>query len=94
MTNEEAIKEIQRWIDGCPFEDTKEAFTLAIKALEKRPQGEWIGDTDYESYQGCYEAYKCNKCGYGLHWRDYYNSDVSKNFCPECGADMRKGGAE
>ena len=34
MTNEEAIKEIQKWIDGCPFENTKEAFNLAIKALE------------------------------------------------------------
>lgn len=33
MTNEEAIKEIQKWLDGCPFADTKEAFTLAIKAL-------------------------------------------------------------
>lgn len=61
------------------------------KCASTRPQGEWIGDTDYESYQGCYEAYKCNKCGYGLHWRDYCNSDVSKNFCPNCGADMRKG---
>jgi len=53
------------------------------------PQGEWIGDEDYASYLGSYEAYKCNKCGYGLHWRDYINSDVPKNFCPNCGADMR-----
>ena len=42
MTNKEAIKEIQRWLDGCPFEDTKESFTLAIKALEERPQGDII----------------------------------------------------
>jgi hypothetical protein len=34
MTNEEAIKEIQKWLAGCPYEDTKEAFNLAIKALE------------------------------------------------------------
>lgn len=40
MTNEDAIKEIQRWLDGCPYADTKEAFGLAIKALE-RPQGEF-----------------------------------------------------
>lgn len=33
MTNKEAIKEIQHWTDGCPFEDTKKAFELAIKAL-------------------------------------------------------------
>lgn len=52
-----------------------------------KPQGEWIGDTDYESYQGSYEAYKCSKCGYGLHWRDYYSNKY--NFCPNCGAKMK-----
>lgn len=40
MTNEEAIKEIQRWLDGCPFADTKEAFNLAIKALNHEKQWE------------------------------------------------------
>jgi len=35
MTNKEAIKEIKRWLDGCPFADTKEAFNLAIKALRR-----------------------------------------------------------
>lgn len=34
MTNEEAIKEIQKWLYGCPYADVKEAFNLAIKALE------------------------------------------------------------
>lgn len=33
MTKKEAIKEIQKWLDGCPYADTKEAFNLAIKAL-------------------------------------------------------------
>lgn len=33
LTTKEAIKEIQRWLDGCPYADTKEAFNLAIKAL-------------------------------------------------------------
>ena len=35
MTNEEAIKEIKRWIHGCPYADTKEAFELAIEALKE-----------------------------------------------------------
>lgn len=35
MTNEEAIKEIEKWIEGCPFEYTKTAFRLAINALRK-----------------------------------------------------------
>lgn len=35
MTNEEAIKEIEKWIEGCPFEYTKTAFRLAIECLKK-----------------------------------------------------------
>ena len=56
MTNEEAIKEIQRWLDGCPFENTKEAFNLAIQALET---GEiYITGKDYSLY---IEGYKAGK---------------------------------
>lgn len=76
-----------------PLPDFKEGYKQAIidgKTNFSRPQGKWIGDTDYESFQGYYEAYKCNKCSYGLHWRDYYTNDYK--FCPNCGADMRKGG--
>ena len=42
MTNKEAIKEIEKWLDGCPFEDTKKAFTLAINAIEDKPKGDLI----------------------------------------------------
>lgn len=35
MINEEAIKEIEKWIEGCPFEYTKTAFSLAIECLKK-----------------------------------------------------------
>ena len=34
MTNEDAIKEIKLWLDGCPYGYTVQAFTLAIKSLE------------------------------------------------------------
>lgn len=54
MTNKEAIKEIQRWLDGCPFEDTKEAFDLAIKALRKV-------DCIYLKDE-C--SFACGECGY------------------------------
>ena len=56
----------------------------------ERPTGEWVGDTDYASAQGYYEAYKCSNCGYGIHWRDYHLTKEYK-FCPECGARMRGG---
>ena len=92
MTNEEAITRMKEIIDEClkcVDDDNKDvqALRLAVKALEERPKGKWVGDTDYESFQGSYEAYKCSNCGYSLHWRDYYADEYI--FCPYCGADMR-----
>lgn len=51
-----------------------------LKALKERQQGEWVKD-----YKGQVNSF-CSKCDY----------EVGKKtkFCPNCGADMRKGGAE
>lgn len=46
-----------------------------------RPQGEWIRTALYG--QTCYECDNCH-----LHF------DFGSNFCSNCGAEMRKGGAE
>lgn len=64
---------------------------------EERPKGKWIGDTDYESCQGNYEAYKCSECGYGIDWRKHHQlmcqdkipEEYREYYCPHCGADMR-----
>ena len=68
---------------------------------EADKKGSWIGDTDYASAFGMYEAYKCSNCGYKISYRDLMRihcNDIDKDqreyFCPHCGADMRKGGAE
>ena len=58
-----------------------------IRGIVER-HGKWIGDTDYESFQGSYEAYKCSICGHSLHWRDYCSNEY--NFCPNCGARMER----
>ena len=55
MTNKEAIKEIQRWLYGCPYADTKEAFNLAIKAL-KRFDCIYVKD---ECFAACGESGTC-----------------------------------
>lgn len=68
MTNEEAIKEIQRWLDGCPFADTKEAFTMAIQALKIREQQELLTQLPNgivyapKLYQGCSSCDAHNRC--------------------------------
>lgn len=82
MTNKEAITVLKNHIspyDDCMADnEVNQAIRLAIKALEGSPQGEWISD-----YRTC----KCSVCNFTTVIDTY-------NFCPNCGADMRKGGAE
>lgn len=96
MTNEDAIKIIQG-ISHWKYwhNDTLEAFILAIKALEERPQGEWI--VTAEDNDGVHRIC-CPFCSYE---KGSNNTDTIivtftdfPKFCENCGADMRKGGAE
>lgn len=77
-----------------PLPDFKEGYKQAIidgKTNFSRPQGEWLSHYDY-----------CEKHGYNpsvsiaFWWCDRCEQAVEHptNFCPNCGADMRKGGAE
>ena len=50
---------------------------------EKQPHGEWTSNGDD------LEAI-CSVCGEALPYSDEY--DYETNFCPNCGADMRKEG--
>lgn len=107
MTYEEAIKEIQRWLDGCPFENTKEAFNLAIQVLKT---GEiYITGEDYNLYM---EGYKAGKRDFEPKKGEWIKKQVTPasctyvcsecgieevilgNFCCWCGAKMQKGGVE
>ena len=82
MTNKEAIEILTNvkntpqitWANGADV-----AFDIAIKALQERPQGEWIDTGSKEEYWD--EEYQCSICGGKDHWH---------NFCPNCGADMTK----
>jgi len=85
------LRDVFCYIDGAP---TVEAFTEDDKALAYcegyvrgsheayiRPQGEWVVKSN-----GTTNYYACNKCGSA--------GDIQDKFCRECGAGMRKGGAE
>ena len=84
MTNKEAIERL-KWaklrIDNATYSpETLEALDLAIKALEGRPQGEWI---DYSN-----EGYvECPFCGSATNCED--NKD-ELHYCWNCGAEMRQ----
>jgi len=89
MNNKEAIKYLiaptaTSTQPGTEYLKQKEAYDLAIKALE-RPQGEWEVKiiSTFPQYQ--LNEYKCPFC---KHVEDHRS-----NYCSECGADMR-GNAE
>lgn len=54
--------------------------------VEAKPvvRGEWMKKV--RNNGGYVASITCSACGYA-------HSRVTYNFCPECGADMRKGGA-
>lgn len=82
MTNKEAISNLNH-IYGIVSSDIQRSLDLAIKALEERPQGEWI-----LQYRTCGdEFYTCPLCERAIEV-DYPQTLKDFPFC-HCGADMR-----
>lgn len=86
MTNKEVIKRLEwarkRICDITYSPESFEAISIAIEKLrEERPQGEWIIKPKENSQSA---LLICNKC------KHFIPITVDKNFCPNCGADMRK----
>ena len=73
---------------ACKREFSMDGSMLIYNAIregtecKERPCGEWIYHAEWELDGEC--AYECSRCGMG--------ADVDYNFCPNCGADMRKEG--
>ncbi len=70
---------------GVYLPDEYEALDLAIKAIEERPQGEWI-EVERQGKTGdgrifTYTIVVCSECG------EQYDLEGEK-FCPHCGARM------
>lgn len=83
-------------IDDAPIVSSDMTQVLAYesgKASAKRPQSKWKGyirsafhgvDEYGEPIYRPVTVYTCSKC--------YRRTVIKENFCPNCGADMRKGG--
>lgn len=80
MTREEAIRDIEDCV--IPYVGGI-SLRMAVEALkEQRPHGEWI-----ESNSGLPTNYHyCSNCKEVIRILNH------QNFCPNCGADMRKEG--
>lgn len=95
----EGLKEILHGypvILACTFDQEREKIilALAIDFIEndttvERPQGEWV----VQRLQGGFDDVYCPFCN-ARPTRSEYGYYLQDNFCHECGADMRKGGAD
>ena len=93
MTKEEAIKTLKenvclicayggKNIDECDIRycDNREAFNIAIKALENQKTGRWIRKNDICTSRIQLYQYACSNCKEINTFRG--------NYCPHCGAKM------
>lgn len=62
-----------------------------IGKYEERPQGEWL-ESSKPSFGYC--DFVCNQCNTEFPDMETIMGKPIYNFCPNCGADMRKGDAE
>lgn len=92
MTREEAIERIKRHmivhqIGAYPHIKLAEALSMAIAALQEpeRKKGHWTTELKEDTDS----LLRCSVCGYPV---SYFGGRT--DFCPNCGADMRKGEEE
>ena len=98
MTNEEAIKYLIR-----PIQTSTElkgecarqfdAYLMAVDALraEGDKQGEWLDlDEGFKRRWFRHHMYKCSRCGNTLDMDGVNAGRGDANYCPNCGAKMRK----
>lgn len=100
MTREEAkqmIKSMGKYLsEGNPIwdvEPVKEATRMAIEALSA-PTGEWKEKEVFSNDDNTIEEWqsaKCSNCGL-YHTTPYMYYFSNYKFCPNCGAQMLKGG--
>ena len=91
MTRDRAIEILRDDASGASLWELAEAVEMGIKALEEeRPHGEWMQVTARDGEYYCY--HKCTNCGQTIE--SGFDNPPLFNYCPHCGADMRKEGDE
>lgn len=94
MTSYNELRDGQEFFGNGYKKGYKEGYKQAIldgKTNFSRPQGEWIAreDMDYlDENKVVHNHFECDKCGF-IH--DFIDGHTSQyNFCPNCGAKMKK----
>ena len=85
ISRQQAVDALDKRFDSIPIEQTTEILLLRKDlrdlptAEPQRIKGKWaLQSDDYHEY------YECDQCGIAV------GIDDIRNFCPNCGADMRE----
>lgn len=81
----QALETGEIYITGEDYNLYMEGYKAGKKDFEPK-QGEWITGGKDVTGQYFYDEFICNQC--------FVVVTDKSNFCPKCGADMRKGGTE
>lgn len=77
LIDAEDVKELLKGLDSLPWEEEVDVLVDRLEAVELPVRGEWIRQDD------TYTKFMCSNCG-------TFNHPLTYDFCPNCGADMRK----
>lgn len=85
MTKDEAIKYGKEQLDVFGGKHA-EFIKSVIELLEQGNVGEWLSEEG-----NLLKAHRYIGCHYCSNCKDYYTlSPIEMNYCPNCGADMRR----
>ena len=82
----ETDTDMQRWDSGCWIR-----YKLFEEILKKQPTADVRENVNGEWVNNIHDLPICNKCGYMTPYDRAIDDYEYGNFCPNCGADMRKG---
>ena len=87
-TKEQIVEAYQKGWNDCIDAITDNAPTVdaIVNTIEVRPQGEWYYSID--------KGWECNQCHEIVKDMPTCMRKALYNFCPNCGAELRKGGAK
>lgn len=67
------------------------ARTIPAADVVERKRGEWVGEADgYADGELVYDVWYCSECNHCID-DGTDDPDLLPNYCPNCGADMRRG---
>lgn len=78
----EVLKDLRSEMEDARDRISVNAINMVLEAVKEPKRGEWKCNRDVLELI-------CSVCGESLPFSDEY--DYETNFCPNCGADMRKG---